>query len=132
MLVLKTGTDLIEIQRLRDYRAGSPGRWQRFVERIYTPREQTESNGSDESLAGRFAAKEAVAKALGCGIGLVSWQEIEVLRGPAGEPLLTLHGKAAQLAHSLGLQQWSVSISHTRTYALALAVALGETAGNPP
>lgn len=77
------------------------------------------------TLAGRFAAKEAVAKALGCGIGPVSWQEIEILRGVEGEPVIVLHGKAQQIADRSGLVTWSVSISHSRACAIAMVVALG-------
>ena len=77
------------------------------------------------SLAARFAAKEAVAKALGTGIGTVHWKEIEALRGDAGEPVLQLYGKAAQLAKERNLDEWSISLSHTKIYAVAVAVAIG-------
>jgi holo-[acyl-carrier protein] synthase len=78
------------------------------------------------SLAGRFAAKEATAKALGTGIGDVGWQEIEILRGPARQPRLFLHGRASNLADELDLETWSLSLSHTRTHAIALVVAIGD------
>ena len=77
-------------------------------------------------LAGRFAAKEAASKALGTGIGPVVWREMETLCGPAGEPVLRLHGKAQVSAAALKLTTWSVSISDTHTQAAAVAVALGE------
>ena len=77
-----------------------------------------------ERFATRFAAKEAVAKALGCGIGAVGWQSIEIQRGAQGEPVLVLYDKASAMAHALGLHTWSISISHSRTYAVAVAVAL--------
>ena len=76
------------------------------------------------SLAARFAAKEAVAKAFGTGIGRVSWHDIEICRGPAGEPLLHLHGAAKRLATEQNLDTWSLSLSHTQIYALAFVVAL--------
>jgi holo-[acyl-carrier protein] synthase len=118
--MLRTGIDLIEIDRVRDLleRYGS-----RFLERVFTPQEIAEMGDNVASLAGRFAVKEAVSKALGTGIGVVAWQEIEILRGPSREPVLHLHGAAARLADQLGLGEWSVSISHTQTHAVGLAVA---------
>ncbi len=98
----------------------------RFLERVFTPGELAEVGQNMASLAARFAAKEAVAKALGTGIGAVRWQEIEILRGPARQPGLCLHGAAAVLAHESDLDKWSVSLSHTHTHAIALVVALGE------
>lgn len=122
MTPLRTGIDMIDIERL----AGpNPAVRQRFLRRVFTPRELEECGGSPQSLAGRFAAKEAVAKALGVGIGPVAWQEIEILTGPQGQPVLQLHGAARDLAGRLGLITWSVSISHTRTQAVAVAVATG-------
>ncbi len=120
---LSTGIDLIEIGRLEDAisRHGS-----RFLERIYTPQELEEVGRNLPSLAGRFAAKEAVAKALGTGIGLIAWREIEVLRGAERAPVLHLHGSAASRAKELGLCSWSISLSHTHTHAVAVAVAIGE------
>jgi holo-[acyl-carrier protein] synthase len=117
---LATGIDLIEINRVEKalQRHG-----QRFLSRIFTPAELAECGGRVDSLAARFAAKEAVAKALGTGIGRVGWQEIEIERGPANEPTLLLTGKAAQLADEIGLNTWSVSLSHTHTHALAMVVA---------
>ncbi|NSW52879.1 MAG: holo-ACP synthase [Anaerolineae bacterium] len=120
---LRTGIDLVEISRFGDLREDLRAR---FIERVFTEAEITLCHGRDERLAGRFAVKEAVAKALGCGIGAVSWQEIEILRGEQGEPLLILHGKAQVLAEELGLVEWSVSISHTHLHAVGLAVGLGE------
>ena len=122
MISLRTGIDLIEIDRLETL---NPRIRERFMERVYTTNELEDSRGGWASLAGRFAAKEAVAKALGCGIGPVVWKEIEIRRGTQGEPVLELHGKARQMAGELGLHTWSISISHTRTHAAAVAVALG-------
>lgn len=124
---LRTGVDLIEIERLRQaiQRHG-----RRFLERIYTPQELAQCANSPASLAARFAAKEAVAKALGTGIGAVRWQEIEVLRNLHGQPVLSLHGSAAQLAAAQGLENWSLSLSHTHEHAVALVVATGEA--DPP
>lgn len=121
--MLRTGIDLIEIERLESViqRYGV-----RLLNRVYTPQELAEVSHNLASLAGRFAAKEAVSKALGTGIGLVTWHEIEVLRGPEREPVLHLHGAAAQLARDLGLQTWSLSLSHTQTHAIAMVVAVGD------
>lgn len=122
MTNLVTGIDLIEIERLQSAieRHGNP-----FLERIFTPDELSEVGDKPASLAARFAAKEAVAKALGTGIGPVHWKEIEVLRGDAGQPVLQLYGKAAQLAKEHNLGEWSISLSHTKTHAIAVAVAIG-------
>ena len=121
-MILRTGVDMIEIARLDELQ---PRIRTRFLARVITPLELNESEGRSPSLSGRFAAKEAVAKALGCGIGPISWQEIEIRRGSNGEPLLQLYGKAEVMAHELGLETWSVSISHSKTYAIAVAVAAG-------
>lgn len=122
-MILRTGVDIVEIQRLEQV---NPAIRERFIRRVFTPLEIELARGSYASLAGRFAAKEAVSKALGTGIGPVSWQEIEIRRDSSGAPVLHLHGKAAEIAQWLGLTVWSVSISHGRTHAVAMAVALGE------
>ncbi len=118
---LATGVDIIEIQRF----AGTIDRQgERFKQRIFTPRELEQVGENIASLAVRFAAKEAVSKALGTGMGVVRWQEIEVLRGPSREPILHLHGKAQRLAEELGLTTWSISLSHSDDYAVAFVVAV--------
>jgi holo-[acyl-carrier protein] synthase len=122
-LILRTGIDLIEIDRLANI---NPKIRARFLARVYTPNELALCGASNASLAGRFAAKEAVAKALGAGIGPVHWQDIEIGRGPQGEPKLELHGAARQMADEQGLLIWSISISHTATHAVAMAVAFSE------
>lgn len=122
MLILRTGVDLVEIHRLE---ALSPAIRERFIRRALTEREQADAGGSLQSIAGRVAAKEAVAKALGCGIGPLGWHSIEVERADSGAPLVHLHGKAQEEAERLGLRQWSLSISHTREHAMAVAVAGG-------
>jgi len=118
--MLRTGVDLIEIERLERVieRYG-----ERFTQRVFTHQELAEAKNI-ASLAGRFAAKEAVSKALGTGIGAVTWQEIEILRGPQREPVLRLQGAAAKLAQELDLREWSVSLSHTEDYAIAMVVAM--------
>jgi holo-[acyl-carrier protein] synthase len=119
---LATGIDLLEIDRLRDAIATHG---ERFLQRVFTPRELEANAKKVESLAGRFAAKEAVAKALGCGIGDVSWKEIEILRAESGAPQLVLHGAAERMAKELGLTSWSLSLSHSQSHAVAMAVAIG-------
>jgi holo-[acyl-carrier protein] synthase len=128
-MALRTGIDIVEIKRLDEI---NPAIRARFIQRVYTPAEQALTRGLTASLAGRFAAKEAVSKALGTGIGKVHWQDIEILRGPAGEPMLQLHGLAQETAARLGLTEWSVSISHGREHAVAVAVAQGPGGNSAP
>jgi holo-[acyl-carrier protein] synthase len=122
--MLRTGVDLVEINRIK-LAAARYGN--RFLERLFTPMELEQCCGRMESLAGRFAAKEAAAKSLGTGIWRdgIRWTDIEVVRDPAGAPILRFHGPAAARAAALGLQEWSVSLSHDRERAVAMVVALG-------
>jgi holo-[acyl-carrier protein] synthase len=129
------GVDIIEVDRIR--RATT--RWgDGFLSRVFTPGERRHagfdfmvagrrsagtSRRSAERLAGRFAAKEAVMKALGLGWGRMAWREIEIEGDPLGRPAVRLTGRAAQAAADLGVQAWFVSISHTRDLAVAHAVA---------
>ncbi len=121
-MALRTGVDLIEISRVEEVVARHG---KHYLERIYTLAELEQCGRHIESLAGRFAAKEAVAKALGTGIGDVTWKEIEILGDEHHAPTLTLRGTAERVAKELGLSEWSISISHSMSHALALAVALG-------
>jgi len=120
--MLATGVDLIEIDRIARAEARHG---ERFRRRFFTEQELSYCQGRHDRMAGRFAAKEAVAKALGTGIGDVSWKEIEVICDSRGRPYLLLHDEAAALADSLGLKEWSISLSNTGTHAIALVVALG-------
>lgn len=122
-MLIKTGIDLIEISRIRSA-LGRNG--EHFLERIFTPAEIAECRGKPESLAVRFAAKEAVVKALGTGIGPVAWCEVETLHHLSGEPYLILHGSAQKIAMAMGLTQWAVSLSHSKEMATAIVVATGE------
>jgi holo-[acyl-carrier protein] synthase len=121
MADLRTGVDLVEIERFQSAirRYGT-----RFLNRVFTRQELEEVGENLASLAARFACKEATAKALGTGIGVVAWQEIEILRGPDREPVLCLHGAASRLAGELELATWSISLSHTQSHAIAMVVAL--------
>ena len=118
---LATGVDLIEIQRVED---AITRNGERFLRRVYTADELAVCGEDMASLAVRFAAKEAVAKALGCGIGEVRWLEIEILRDEVRAPILHLRGAAQELADELGLGSWSLSLSHTKMHAVAFVVAV--------
>jgi holo-[acyl-carrier protein] synthase len=122
-MLLKTGVDIIEIPRIQ---AALVRHGDRFLERVFTPAEVAECRGRADALAARFAAKEATTKALGTGIGPVSWREVETLHKRSGEPYLILHGRAQQVADFLGLTTWAVSLSHSRDNAIAVVVATGE------
>lgn len=120
---LATGVDIIEIQRF----AGTIERQgERFKQRFYTARELEQVNDNIASLAARFAAKEAVSKALGTGMGVIRPIDMEVLRDENRAPHLHLHGEAQHLAENLGLHTWSISLSHSDEYAVAFVVAMGD------
>ena len=119
---LSSGVDMIEIARIE---RGIERHGQRFLDRFFTVQEQAYCNGRYPSLAGRFAVKEAVGKALGTGIGDVRWVDIEIVCDKRGRPELILHDQANALAQQLGLTQWSISLSHTDTHAIGFAVAIG-------
>mgnify|MGYP001072979240 CR=1 FL=1 len=121
MTVLRTGIDLIEVARIQ---RAIQRHGERFLQRVFTPAELAQAGGSPVSLAVRFAAKEAAAKALGTGIGVVGWLEIEVLREHDQPPILRLSGAAAQRAAELGLTEWAISLSHVRELAIASVVAM--------
>lgn len=121
---LRTGVDLIEIERIRK---AVDRHGERFLARVFTPAEVLQSCGRLESLAGKFAAKEAAAKALGTGVWRdgIGWLDFEVRKDAAsGAPELLLHQAAAARAAGLGLRAWSLSISHDRTRAVAFVVAM--------
>lgn len=117
---LVTGIDLIEVARIERAVARHGDR---FFRRFFTPQEIDYCQGRATSLAGRLAVKEAVAKALGTGIGDFNWTDIEVVCDGRGKPELILHNQARQLAQKKGLFLWSISLSHTGTHAIGLAVA---------
>ena len=122
-MIVGSGIDLVEITRIQQsvQRFG-----QRFLDRVYTAAEQAyclRKRNSAESLAARFAAKEAGAKALGTGISRgVSWLEIEVVREPSGRPTIQFHGRAAEIAQALGVAHVALSITHTSTLSMASVV----------
>jgi holo-[acyl-carrier protein] synthase len=120
---LRSGVDIIEIDR---FTSAFQRYNQRFLRRIFTPIELAENGENMASLAARFAAKEAVAKAFGTGIGIISWQDIEIRRGVSGEPILQLHGNAQKMADEQKIKAWSLSLSHTHSHAIAMVVAMVE------
>lgn len=126
MGVVAHGIDLVEVARIG---AMVDRHGERFLSRVFTEGERAYSEGKarrDEHLAARFAAKEAVLKALGCGWSRgVAWTDVEVTRKPTGEPGVALHGKAAEIAVERGIGSWLISLSHGAGVAHASAVALG-------
>ncbi len=121
MIRIFSGVDLVEIPRFRRVLERHPAGLQR---RVFTPREWELCRGHPAHLALRFAAKEATSKALGTGIGPVSWREMEILTDERGAPVLLLHGKALKRAQDLGWRTWSITLTDTDHYAMAMVVAL--------
>lgn len=120
--IASVGIDLVEIERVEK----ACQRWgEKFKNRVFTPNELKLCGGDIHCLASRFAAKEAVAKALGTGIGPVSWKEIEIFRDEAGRPFLKLSGKALTRAIELGIKGWNISLAHSKTVAVALVIGWG-------
>jgi holo-[acyl-carrier protein] synthase len=122
-MIVGSGIDLVEIHRIQDTvdRHGA-----RFLNKVFTPAEQAyclRKRNAAESLAARFAAKEAGAKALGTGMSRgVTWLEIEVVREPGGRPALRFHGRAAEVARRLNARRAALSITHSRDFAMASVV----------
>jgi holo-[acyl-carrier protein] synthase len=119
---VRVGVDLIEIERIRRALERYPG----FRERCFTAAERAYCDSRPnpaQSYAGRFAAKEAVGKALG--LGMTRWREVEVVRG-RGAPAVALHGRYAERARALGVSRIALSLTHSRTDAIAVAVAEGD------
>jgi holo-[acyl-carrier protein] synthase len=121
--MLRCGVDIIEIERVAKA-------WRRrprlFMKRFFTvaeARQLAARKHPEQHLAARFAAKEAVFKVLGAGMGKLSWTDVEILSEPGGAPAVALHGRAAERAHELGINHIAVSLSHSRDYAVAQAVA---------
>lgn len=124
--ILGHGIDVVEVDRVA---ALLERHGERFLRRVFTEEEQRlvgESRTRVISLAGRFAAKEAVLKALGTGwSGGIEWTDVEIGAEPAGRPLVRLSGVAGEVAARLGVIAWHLSISHTRDLATASAIAEG-------
>lgn len=118
--MLRCGIDMIEISRVED---GIARLGERFLNRFFTAGERADCDDQAHRLAARLAGKEAVAKALGTGIGEVGWRDIEIRCGERGRPTLHLHGAAVEVAAALGLTEWDISLTHNRTQAGAVVVA---------
>jgi holo-[acyl-carrier protein] synthase len=119
------GIDLVDFKRIEQMLERHEDR---FLDRVFTSAEQAYANSnrdSTQTLAGRFAAKEAILKLMGTGWrGKIAWTDIEVLNNPSGQPEVTVRGEVEKIADRLGVKQISVSITHTANFAIASAVAL--------
>lgn len=122
-MVIGTGVDLIEISRITAATAN-----ERFVQRVYTAAEIAESKNASHRLAGFFAAKEALLKAMGTGLSEFSWQEIEVQHDEKGAPYYMVHDKVREFLARKGVSRIHLSISHCKEYAIAQAILEGESA----
>jgi holo-[acyl-carrier protein] synthase len=121
--VIGIGNDLVDIARFRRALERTP----KLRERLFTEGERTYADARadpTERYAVRFAANEAVMKALGVGLGDIQLRDIEVQRADSGAPQIVLHGTAAELAASRGVRRWLVTLSHSETVAQAIVVAL--------
>jgi holo-[acyl-carrier protein] synthase len=119
------GIDIIRVSRIRDSLARFGDR---FTNRVLTPTESRYVRGRPETMAGRWAAKEAVSKVLGLGVRGIGWRDIEIERLPTGQPAVRLHGRAARRAEQLGMGRVAISISHESEFAVAIAYGV-RTAG---
>jgi holo-[acyl-carrier protein] synthase len=126
MNIIGLGIDIVEVQRIKEL-LGLPE--EHFEMRCFTTIERNSAqSGANriQFLAGRFAAKEAVLKALGTGWSHgTAWTDIEIQQLPSGKPLVVLYNKCKDIAEELGINSWLVSISHTDSYATASAIAVG-------
>ncbi len=120
------GIDIIKVERIQRSldRFGD-----RFTRRVLTTGEQRYVRGRAETMAGRWAAKEAVSKVLGLGVRGIGWRDIEVERLPTGQPAIRLHGRAAARAEQLGMGRIALSISHESDYAVAIAFGIRAAGG---
>lgn len=114
------GIDAVEVARVA---AVYDKFGERFLRRVYTAREAARYRGRINELAARFAAKEAVSKALGTGLHGISWRDIEVMPDPRGKPLVFLYDRASRRAEELGLREFAISLTHTQELAMAFVVA---------
>jgi holo-[acyl-carrier protein] synthase len=120
------GIDIIKVERIR---ASLERFGERFTQRVLTPNEQRYVRGRPETMAGRWAAKEAVSKVLGLGVRGIGWRDIEIERLPTGQPAVRLHGRAAGRAAQLGMGRIAVSITHESDYAVAIAYGVRSAGG---
>jgi len=128
MITLTSGVDLVVISRVARILSNHGSK---FLDRVFSPDEVLYSRHRPAELAARFAAKEAVSKALGVGMRMLSpagigWLDVETLNHPGGQPYLVLHGRASALSSATGLTTWSVSLTHDGDLAMAFVVAVGQ------
>jgi holo-[acyl-carrier protein] synthase len=120
------GVDLVDLDRF----ATVLERRANFISRVYTPGERDyceQAKGAVkrvERYAVRFAAKEAVMKALGVGLGDIDFHDVEVVRQEKGAPTLAVRGRAEMVATEQGVTKWLLSLSHTESTAMAVVIAL--------
>lgn len=125
--MIRLGTDIVYIPRIQ---AAIARFGDRFLHRVYTPAEQLDSGYKQCSpsrsgitfLAGRWAAKEAVAKALGTGWQGISYTDIEICRQSTGAPQVILYKRAVAMLLAWGEGEWQISLSHDQDYAIATAI----------
>lgn len=123
-MILGTGIDIIEVDRVAKASAKEG-----FMRRVFTEAERERFagfNNNPTNIAGAFAAKEAIVKALGTGIGAVEWKEIEILHYQSGQPYAVLYGNAKKRMDELGGEKLHISISHIKAMAAAQAILEGE------
>lgn len=124
-MIFGVGTDMIEIARIQSAIEKNP----RFLQKVYTEKEigycQRKKNPW-QSFAARFAAKEAVSKAMGTGLGKIGLTDIEVVNSASGQPQIVLHGAAEAYAQAHGILRVHISLSHSEAYAIATAIIEGE------
>jgi NAD(P)H-hydrate epimerase len=123
-VILGVGVDVVDLDRFREVLGRRPG----VADRLFTSGERAYADSGPDPvprLAVRFAAKEAVMKALGVGVGPVGWHDVEVERDPEGRPSVVLHGRAAALAATIGVERWDLALTHGDLVAQATAVAQG-------
>ncbi|HYE83337.1 MAG TPA: holo-ACP synthase [Clostridia bacterium] len=121
-MIFGIGTDIIEIKRIKKAIARSP----KFIERLFTEQEMEYYRKKEmkaQHIAGGFSAKEAVLKALGTGLRGFRWKDIEILRGPVGKPIVRFGGNVRQFMEDNGIGMIHVTISHSKDFATATAVA---------
>ena len=127
MKIVAHGIDLVDFPRIDNLIERHD---ERFLDRVFTQREQSDADAvknTTEKLAGRFAAKEAVLKLLGTGWrGKIAWTDIEVINNQLGQPVVEITGEVKNIAQQLGIEQITLSITHTANFAIASVVALRE------
>ena len=120
--MIGVGIDAVDVERFRTVLARRPG----FADRVFTAAERAEAAARPDpvpGLAARFAAKEAVMKSLSVGLGAFDFADVEVVRGEGGAPALAVTGRANELAEARAVSGWHVSLTHTASTAMAVAVA---------